>query len=339
MLLPFPRGLEPLPAGEIQEALGGPLHVQDVARPYVAVSVRRGDLLAAPFDVQHRDAVALAPTQLGQRAALRGRILRDVQFRDEAADVVLGGQVRRLEAPRQQHPAGGEEKKQTHGETDQAQRRDREHAEVVEPSPHRLAVHDEVGGGPHQGDGAPENRDEGERHQIPRGRLFRLLRERQENRHEDQHHGGGHQKRGQECADEAEDEHARVLAAKGSRARPGSDGRHETGLAKPQAQHEHRADRHGRAARQTRHRFGRRKDAAQEENRRDRDGDLVHPDAVEGEQDERRQGHTEHECDVEGHLAYSPVACPGGLFAVEYGPPRAPHRTLSPDWRELRRLR
>ena len=110
MLLPFPRRIEPLPPREIEEALCGPLHVQDVARPNVAVSVRRGDLLFTPFDVQHRDPVAFAPPQLGQRAAVRGRILRNVQFRDEAADVVPGGKVRRLEPPRQQHAAGGEEK-------------------------------------------------------------------------------------------------------------------------------------------------------------------------------------------------------------------------------------
>ena len=196
MLLLFPRGIEPLPAREIEEALGRSLHVQDVARPYMAVSVRRGDLLVAPFDVQHRDAIALAPPQLGQRAAVRRRVFRDVQFRDEAADVVPGGEVRGLEAARQQHPARSEQKEQTHGQTDQPQRGDGEHAEGVVPSPHRLAVHYQVGGGPHQGDRPPENRDEGERHQIPRSRLLCLLGEREEHGHEDQHDGGGHEKGG-----------------------------------------------------------------------------------------------------------------------------------------------
>ena len=311
MLLLFPRGLKPLPARKSQEVLGGPAHEQNVPRPYVAITVRRGDLPVAPLDVQHRDPIAFAPPELGQGAAVRGGVLRDVQLRDEAADVVLGGQVRRPEAPRQQHPAGGEQVQQAHGETDEPQRGDREHPKAVEPSPHRLAVHDEVGGGPHQGDGAAENRDEGERHEIPRSRLLGLLGERDEDGQEDQHDGGRHEKGREERADEAEREHARVLAAQGRGLRPGPDGGDETGLAEPQAEHEHRADRHGGAAGQTRHGLGRRQDAGEEKDDRDRDGDLVHPNSVEGEQDERRQGQAQHERDLEGHPASSPSGRPG----------------------------
>ena len=72
-------------------------------------------------------------------------------------------------------------------------------------------------------------------------------------------------------------------------------------LRSPRPKHEHRADRHGGAAGQTRYGLGRREDAAQEEHDRNRQGDLVHPDPVEGEQDERCQRHAEHECDIERH--------------------------------------
>ena len=76
------------------------------------------------------------------------------------------------------------------------------------------------------------------------------------------------------------------LPPRGRSSRPSSDGGHQAGLAKAQAEHKHRADRHGRTARQTGYRFGRREDAGEEENRRDSDGDLVHPDPVERKQDE-----------------------------------------------------
>ena len=121
LLLPARRGLEPLPAREVDEALGRSLDVEDVAWPNVPVPVRRGDLPFVPFDVQHGDVVACAPSQLRQRAAVRGRVLRHVQLRDEPADIVLAGQVGWPHAAREKNPAGGEEIQQPHGETDQAQ--------------------------------------------------------------------------------------------------------------------------------------------------------------------------------------------------------------------------